>query len=110
MKIASEKDLVGRIFEHAWLEGNYAGRVYTIEFLSEKELRWKGIEGKVKGLHGTEKYTIAKISDNIFQFSWLSEDGLTVSITYNFNSMEAYGIVSNEKEHYLLKGNLKIRK
>jgi len=102
------KDLVGRIFENEWTHGKYKGVVYQVEFLSENELRWTGMKGFPKGESDTQKYRIAKVDKDIYQFSWLADDDLSVIITYNFNSMSTFGVVSSRKRQYVLRGILKI--
>ena len=108
----SEKypNLLGRIFEHEWTEGKYEGVIYQVEFLSDTQLRWTGMEGPPKGKSDTENYTLTKIEKDIHQFSWLAKDGLSVTITYNFNTMKAFGVVSNGEEQNVLSGILKIIK
>lgn len=105
---SSGKELIGRTFEHKWTEGKHNGVIYHVKFKSPSELFWTGIEGFPKGRSDTQNYALTKISDNIFQFSWLANDGLSVSITYNFNEMRAFGVVSNNEEQNVLSGLLKI--
>jgi len=109
-KYTQNKDLIGKIFEHKWTDGKYKGVVYQVEFLSENELRWKGIEGFPKGKSDTEKYKITKIDKDIYQFSWLADDGLSVTIIYDFHNMTASAVVSSEEEKNVLRGTLRIIK
>jgi len=101
--------LLGKTFEHEWITGKYKGVVFQVEFLSETELRWTGIEGAPKGESDTQNYKMVKIDDNIYQFSWLANDGLAVIVTYNFNTMTAFGVVSKEEQE-VLSGTLKVIK
>ena len=109
-KYPTQQDLLGRTFEHEWTEGKYIGVIYQVEFLSDTELLWTGLEGFPKGRSDTQQYSIKKIDTDIYQFSWLAQDGLSVTITYNFNSMHAFGVISNEKEQQVVSGVLKIIK
>lgn len=107
-KYPAQKNLVGRVFEHKWTEGKYKGVAYQVEFLSDTELRWTGMAGFPEGQSDIQKYRMAKIDKDIYQFSWLARDGLSVAITYNFNNMHAFGVVSNNKEQNFLSGLLKL--
>ena len=104
----SSDDLIGKFFEHEWEEGKYTGVKYQVEFLSRNELRWRGLEGFPKGRSDTQRYDILRVDNDIYLFSWLADDGLNVSIIYNFNSMRAFGVVSSEKEHHMLSGSLRV--
>jgi len=109
-EINSKEDLLGRTFEHEWREGKYEGVVYRVEFLSDSELRWTGIKGFPEGRSDTQNYKLREIDQGIFQFSWLADDGLSVSITYNFNKMSAFGVVRKDNELNVLSGLLKVVK
>jgi hypothetical protein len=109
-KYHSQRDLLGRVFEHEWTNGKYGGVIYQVEFLSETELRWTGIAGFPKGRSDTQNYRVAKIDDDICQFSWLAKDGLSVIVTYNFDKMRAFGVVSDDKGQNVLSGILKLIK
>ena len=49
-------------------------------------------------------------ASSIYQFSWLADDGLSVTITYNFDQFIAFGVVSNNEEQNVMSGSLKVIK
>lgn len=109
-KIHSREDFIGKIFEHEWTDGEYKRAIYQVEFLSDSQLRWRGMAGFPKGKSDTEKYKLERINNNIYQFSWLANDGVSIKITYNFNNMTASGEVNKDEGKSILTGTLKIIK
>ncbi|MDC1162317.1 phenolic acid decarboxylase [Tenacibaculum sp.] len=99
--------LKGKTITWLWTEGAFKGGKYEVSLLNDGKLHWKGLEGGEKGKDGIEKaYKTMKVADNIFTVSWLETVGYTVTVTVNLNKKKTYGIVSNEKEWYPLKGNV----
>jgi len=109
-KYLSQKDLIGKTLEHEWNTGKYKGALFQVKFLTDTELRWTGLAGFPKGTSETQKYNMSKIDKEIYQFSWLADDGVSVIITYNFNTMHAFGVVAEHKEQHVLSGPLKLIK
>ena len=104
-KFNSKEDLIGRIFEHEWIDSK--GDAYRIKFLSGTELRWTGIKGHLDKITNTERFEMIKIDEDIFQFSWINGE-FSGTFTYNFNNMSAFGTFRMGKDFNRVSGLLKI--
>lgn len=90
---------------YTWTEGAFKGGKYTLTILGDKKLKWEGLAGPEKDMSATEeKVSITKLGDNRTLITWLEAVGYTVTIVVNAKSGDVHGVVSNQKEHYMLIG------
>ncbi|WP_286267130.1 MoaF-related domain-containing protein [Thalassotalea atypica] len=90
---------------YTWTEGAFKGGKYKLDILGEKKLKWEGLAGPEKDMSAIEeKVSIIKLDDNRTLITWLEAVGYTVTVIVNTKSGDVHGVVSNQKEHYMLVG------
>ncbi|MFD1160758.1 MoaF-related domain-containing protein [Roseovarius aestuarii] len=91
---------------YVWTEGAFAGE-YRLTLLADGQIKWEGLEGAEKGKSATENgFYSTDIAEGVYLLSWLERAGYTVNVILNTEAKTINGIVSNEEEHYPLKGEL----
>ena len=91
---------------YTWNEGAFAGGQYKLSFPDGK-VKWIGLKVSEKGHTAVEdKVTILNLGDDRYLITWLEEVGYTVTEVLNIKSGTVKGVVSNQKEHYVLHGTI----
>jgi len=92
---------------YTWNEGAFKGGQYKLDIINDKKIKWLGLAGAEKDKSATEdKVSITALGDSRTMITWLESVGYTVTVIVNAKSGEVHGVVSNQKEHYVLVGKV----
>ena len=94
MMIHTAADLIGKTIRWTWLEGRFANSTYDNRVNADGSVWWKGLTGEEAGKEITTpaaQSTIRQVAVDIFYFSWLQDNGSTVSVAVNFATGELQG-------------------
>ncbi len=93
---------------YEWTEGAFGGNAYEIDLLADGTIKWLCIQGSEKGKSAIENtYSVREVTSGVTQIAWLEAVGYTVNVTVVPAEGRAIGIVSNDKEFYVLAGKLR---
>lgn len=91
---------------YQWTKGSYAGSQYQL-LLNNNSLHWQGLKGAEKGLSGTEtQVEYVDLGNNRQLITWLETSGYTVTLIINSNNQKIDGVVSKDKEHHVISGDI----
>lgn len=91
---------------YTWDTGAFAGGQYHLA-LKNKELHWEGLAGSEKGQSATEDVVVyVDLGGDRQLITWLEKVGYTVTIIVDTKTHRIDGVVSKEKEHYVLAGKV----
>ncbi len=93
---------------YEWTDGAFGGNAYEIELMANGKIKWACIQGSELGNSAIEEtYSVREITSGVTQIAWLESVGYTVNVTLVASEGRAIGLVTNDKEFYVLAGKLR---
>jgi hypothetical protein len=88
-----------------------AGATREQTFNEDGTVSWRWLEGPEQGRSGNEpRYGAVRVADEAYATSYLSGDGVTMTIALNFEDHRFVGFRSNERQWDLLRGSFEVAK
>ena len=99
----------GHTIRWTFTEGTVAGQSYLHTFDTEGTVTYRSADGKPDEDSGhTARYGSAKISDDVYVVSYLSEGGFTLTVVLNFANDRLIAFASNDKQWFQQQGKFEL--
>jgi hypothetical protein len=92
------KDLAGKTIRWTYADGPMKGKKFEHSFTDDGTVTWKEAGDAKASADSRAKYQFARITDDIYVFSYLSNHGFTLTSVIDERAVTVVSFASNEKE------------
>ena len=99
-------ELVGKTIRWSYADGPMKGKGFEHRFADDGTVTWKGAGDETPSSDSRAKYEFARITDDVYVFSYLSNHGFTLTTVVDERAGTIVSFASNEKELVVQHGSL----
>jgi hypothetical protein len=99
-------ELMGKTIRWTYADGPMKGKGFEHHFTDDGTVSWKEAGGDQPSADSRAKYEFARISDDVYVFSYLSNHGFTLTTVVDERAGTVVSFASNEKDLIVQHGSL----
>lgn len=98
--------LSGRRMRWTYADGLMKGKTFEHAFTNDGKVSWKAAGDARPAADASAAYEFARVTDDVYAFSYLSSHGYTLTTVVNERSHAIVSFASNEKELVVQHGTI----